>query len=51
MARNTSRLKNTDFEILYTGESIRKGVLPTTDSPPFGETEKDYIEMKDMIIQ
>jgi len=45
MARNTSRLKNTDFEILYTGESIRKGVLPTTDSPPFGETEKDYIEM------
>lgn len=45
MARNTSRLKNTDFEILYTGKSIRKGVLPTTDSPPFGETEKDYIEM------
>ena len=45
MARNTSRLKNTDFEILYTGNSIRKGVLPTVDSPPFGESEKDYIEM------
>ncbi len=45
MARNTSRLKNTDFEILYTGTSIRKGVLPTVDSPPFGESEKDYIEM------
>ena len=45
MARNTSRLKNTDFEILYTGNPIRKGVLPTVDSPPFGESEKDYIEM------
>jgi len=45
MARNTSRLKNTDFEILYTGESVVKGSSPTVDSPPFGETEKDYIEM------
>ena len=45
MAINTSRLNETDFEILYTGTSIRKGVLPTTDSPPFGESEKDYIEM------
>ena len=45
MARNTSRLKNTDFEILYTGESVLKGDSPTVDSPPFGESEKDYIEM------
>ena len=45
MAINTSRLNETDFEILYTGTSTRKGVLPTTDSPPFGESEKDYIEM------
>ena len=45
MAINTSRLNKIDFEILYTGTSIRKGVLPTTDSPPFGESEKDYIEM------
>ena len=45
MAINTSRLNETDFEILYTGTSTRKGVLPTVDSPPFGESERDYIEM------
>ena len=45
MAINTSRLNETDFEILYTGTSTRKGESPTVDSPPFGESERDYIEM------
>jgi len=45
MATNTSRLNKNDFDILYTGTSARKGILPTVDSPPFGESEKDYIEM------
>ena len=45
MATNTSRLNKNDFDILYTGTSTRKGILPTVDSPSFGESEKDYIEM------
>jgi len=45
MAQNNSRLKQRDYDILYSGTSIKKGTEPTTDSPEFGLLDRDYIEM------
>ena len=45
MAQNNSRLKQRDYDILYSGTSIKKGTEPTTDSPECGLLDRDYIEM------
>ncbi len=45
MSKQLSRLKPNDYDILFTGEHKIPGKITSVDSPAFGDSGADYIEM------